>query len=124
MAVSVLYDKNKYIICKFDPNLIHFDFSKEGLKIVSPPYFCIVSPPYFCMVFQENFFSWSILFTSAFTSEILGNIWIPIICFLRCHAINFETNLIFLIKPFFYMTEKSRQTFKYLKNEKIFFKVK
>ena len=30
---------------------------------------------------------------------------------------NFEISLIFLIKPFFYMTKTSRQTFKYLENE-------
>ena len=33
---------------------------------------------------------------------------------------NFEINLIFLIKPFFYMTKKSRQKFKYLENGKSF----
>ena len=35
--------------------------------------------------------------------------------FLRCW-----TNLCFLIKPFFYITKKSGQKFKYLKNEKSF----
>ena len=33
---------------------------------------------------------------------------------------NFGINLIFLIKPSFYMNKKSRQKFKYLENEKIF----
>ena len=32
----------------------------------------------------------------------------------------FEINIIFLIKPFFNMTNKSRQKFKYLENEKSF----
>ena len=32
----------------------------------------------------------------------------------------FEINLIFLIKPFSYMTKKARQKFKYLKSEKSF----
>ena len=32
----------------------------------------------------------------------------------------FEINLIFQIKPFFYMTKKSRQKFKYLEKEKSF----
>ena len=31
-----------------------------------------------------------------------------------------EINLIFLIKPFFYMPKKSRQKFKYFENEKSF----
>ena len=32
----------------------------------------------------------------------------------------FEINLIFQIKPFFYVTKKSRQKFKYLEKEKSF----
>ena len=31
---------------------------------------------------------------------------------------NFEVNFIILIKPFLYMTKKSRQKLKYLENEK------
>ena len=34
-----------------------------------------------------------------------------------CEVINFEINLIFLIKPFFYMTKKSSQKFEYPENE-------
>ena len=34
--------------------------------------------------------------------------------------VNFESNLIFLIQPFFYMTKNSRQKFKFLENEKRF----
>ena len=37
-----------------------------------------------------------------------------------CDVIHFEINLIFLIKPFFYMTKKSRQKLKYLENDKSF----
>ena len=33
---------------------------------------------------------------------------------------NFDINRIFLIKPFFYVTKKSRQKFKDLENEKSF----
>ena len=44
---------------------------------------------------------------------------IAIIYFPSCDALDFEVNLIFLIKPFFCMTKKSRQ-FKYLENEKSF----
>ena len=40
-----------------------------------------------------------------------------VVSFLGCDVINFEINLIFLIKPFLYMTKKSRQKFKYLENE-------
>ena len=41
-----------------------------------------------------------------------------IVCFPDCDVIKFEMNLTFLIKPFFYVTEKSRQKFKYLKSVK------
>ena len=34
-----------------------------------------------------------------------------------CDVINFEINLIFLIKLFFFMTKRSRQKLKYLENE-------
>ena len=37
-----------------------------------------------------------------------------------CDVINFESNLVFLIKSFLYMTEKSKQKFKYLENKKSF----
>ena len=42
------------------------------------------------------------------------------VCFPGCDFINFEINLIFLIKWFFYMTKKSRQKCRYLENEKSF----
>ena len=42
---------------------------------------------------------------------------IAIICFSGCSFIKFEINLISLTKPFFYLTKKSRQKFKYLENE-------
>ena len=50
--------------------------------------------------------------------EILGNICIAAVCEPGQDVINFEINLTFLIKPFFYMTKKSKQIFKYLENEK------
>ena len=37
-----------------------------------------------------------------------------------CDVINFEINVIVLIKSFFYMNKKSRQKLKYLGNEKNF----
>ena len=42
---------------------------------------------------------------------------IAIVCFPGCGIISFENNIIFLIKPFFYMTKKSRQKFEYLENK-------
>ena len=45
---------------------------------------------------------------------------IAIACFAANDLIKFESNLIFLIKPFLYMTEKAIQKFKYLENKKSF----
>ena len=47
-----------------------------------------------------NFIVWMLLFL-----EILGNMYIVIICFPVRDVINFEINLGFLNKPFFYMTK-------------------
>ena len=52
--------------------------------------------------------------------EILGNMCISMVCFLGCDVINNEINFIILIKPFFYITKKSRLKFKYRENEKSF----
>ena len=37
-----------------------------------------------------------------------------------CDVVNFEIGISFFIKPFFYITKKSVQKFKYLKNKKSF----
>ena len=52
--------------------------------------------------------------------KILGNICIKIVCYSACDVIKYQINLIFLIKPFRYMTKNSRQNLKYLENEKSF----
>ena len=44
---------------------------------------------------------------------------IAVVCKPGCEAMNFEINLIFLIR-FPYMTKKSGQKLKYLENEKAF----
>ena len=45
---------------------------------------------------------------------------IAIVCFTVCDVINVKVNLTFLIKPFFYMTKKSRQKLSYLGNKNRF----
>ena len=45
---------------------------------------------------------------------------IAIVFFPGCEVINFEINLIFQLKSYFYMTKKSIQKFKYPQNEKRF----
>ena len=43
-----------------------------------------------------------------------------IVCFPGCDVINYEINLMFQIKAFLYVIEKSIQKFKYLENKKGF----
>ena len=78
------------------------------------------------MIFQEKCFSCYIVLTDQFLTvllplllEMLGSICITIVCEPGCDVINFEINLAFLIKLFFYMTKKLRQK-KYIENEKSF----
>ena len=58
---------------------------------------------------------------NAFTSrDVRQYMCCNFICLPVCDVMNFEINFSFLIRPFFYMSEKSRQKFKYLKNKKRF----
>ena len=43
-----------------------------------------------------------------------------IVCFSDRDVVNFQINLIVLVKPIFCMTKESRQKLKYLKNKKGF----
>ena len=81
----------------------------------------------FCVWFFKKMFlmlysiNWPNLIVSLLLLlEILGNmctvfVWLPVL-----DMIKFEINLIFLIKPFFYIIKKSRQKFKHLENKKSF----
>ena len=95
---------------------------EKGLGIVSPPHFlCDFSRKMFLMLYSidwPNFIVWhsSLL-------EVLGNVCIPIVCFPSCDVINFEINLVLLIKSLFYMNKKSKQKSKYLENKKSFQKL-
>ena len=51
--------------------------------------------------------------------EMLDNVYITIVYLPRYDVINFEINLIYLIKSFFYMTKMSRKNFKYLEKKRI-----
>ena len=69
----------------------------------------------FLMFYSINWPNFIVL--SPLLLEILGNLSNAIVCFPGCDVINFETNLITLIKPFLSKCKKSRQIFKYLQNE-------
>ena len=62
----------------------------------------------FCIIFEEKYFSCYIILIDQillsgylYLCEILGNMCIAIVCKPGCDVMNFEVNLIFLIKPFF-----------------------
>ena len=100
-------------------DMLNFNFSEKSLGLVSPPHYVYdFSREIFLMLHSSNwpyFVAWLIL-----VLEILGNTCITIVCQPGCDVIKFEINLIFLIKPFRYMTKKSRQKYKYLENKKSF----
>ena len=63
---------------------------------------------------------WNYITWLSLLLEILVNTCITIACVLGFDVINFGINLILLIKPFSYITNKSRQKVKYFGNEKSF----
>ena len=62
-----------------------------------------------------NYIIWFLLLL-----EILTKMCISIACSPGCDVINFEINLIFLIKPFLFIIRMPKQNLKYLENEKSF----
>ena len=98
-------------------DMLNFDFLEKGMRIASPSHFAydFLRKTHIKFVNWSNFIVWLPLLL-----EILANMCIAIVCFPGCDVINFEVNLIFLIKPFFYMTKMSKQKFKYLENKKCF----
>ena len=97
----------------------NFEFLEKGLGIVFQTHFVYdFSRKIYLLlnsIKRPNFIVWlPLLF------EILANICVVIVCFPGCDAINFEILSFFIIKPFFYITKKSRQKYKNLDNEKSF----
>ena len=99
--------------------MLNFNFLEKALEIVYPPHFVHdFSTKMFLMLYSinwPNFNDWLPLLL-----EILVNMCIAIVCYPGCDVIKFKINLVFLIKPFLYITKKSRQKFKYLENKKSF----
>ena len=79
----------------------------------------------FCVwLFKKNvshviFFNWSsfIVWLPSLLEILCICILQLFVCFPGCDVVNFEVNFIFLIKPFFCMTKKSRK--KYLENKQL-----
>ena len=120
IALNLAFNKNK--LCKtsdyYSKDMLSFDFSENGLGIVSPPYFMYDFPRKKFLMLHSINWSHSIVWLPLF-HEILSNMCIPIVCFPGCDVINIEIKLIFSLSSL-NMTKKSRQKFKYLENEKSF----
>ena len=90
--------------------MLNMDYLEKRLGIISPPQFVNDFSRKMLLMFYSinwpNFIVWLPLLL-----DILGYMCVAIICFPGCGGINFEINLIFVIKPFFYMTKNSREKF-------------
>ena len=97
-----------------------FEFFRKGSGTSFSTTFCVYfSRKMFLMLHSINWPNF-IVWLSLLPSRDIGQ-YVYYNCLLsRMWRLKFEINLIFLIKPFWYMTEKSRQKFKYNENEKSF----
>ena len=88
--------------------MLNFSFLEKGLELVSPPNFVYgFSRKMFFMLYSLN---WpNLIARLSLFLTIFGNTYITIVCLPVWDVINFEINLIFLIKPFCYKTKKSRK---------------
>ena len=93
-------------------DMLNFNFFEKGLGIVSTQFAYDFSKKIFFMLYSINWpnsIAWLPLIL-----EIMSNMFIAIVCFPGFDVINFDINLIFLIKPLLCLTKKSSQKFKYL----------
>ena len=112
--VSIYFD----LACNKNKLYKTLDYLSRDMLIFPPHFVHDFSKKIFIMLYsinRSNFIVWLLMLL-----DIFGKMCIAIVCFPGCDVITFEINLIVLIKPFYYMTKKSRQKFKYLENEKSF----
>ena len=101
------YNKNKQhkTLDYWLKDMLNFEFLERCLRLVSPPHFvCNFSRKIVLMLY---FITWPIF-----------SVWLP-----GCDVLKFVINLIFLIKPFFSMTKRSRswEEKEFLRCKKILF---
>ena len=112
--IRIIFIEKWYTKCGGETNIELLKKTKRGLELVSLPHFLHnFWRKMFLLIYSINwpgFIVWLSLLR-----EKLGNM-----CNYNCNVMNFEMNLIFLIKSFFNMTKKSRQKFNYLDNKKSF----
>ena len=102
--------------------MLIFEFLQKSLRIVSPPHIMLNSSRktflnYILLTYQVYMFDCFEKYLRKILCKISGHMCVAIVSFSGCDFMNFETNVIFLMKPFFYMTKKSRQKLKYLENK-------
>ena len=129
-SLNLAYYENKLYktLDYWSKDMLNFHLLEKGLGIVSPPHFVFDFPrKTFLMIYfinWPNFIVWLL-----FLIEILVNMCMIIFCFPGCNVMSFEINLIFLIKPFLYMTKKwtkflnilrKKRTLKWSKSKKHF----
>ena len=126
--VSIYFDSSQLGIQKkklyktlgyWSRDMLDFNFSEKGLRLVSPPHFVDDFPRKMLLVLHSinwpNFIVWLPLLL-----EILGNMCITIVCWPGCDVIKFEIDLIFLMKLFYYITKKSRKNLNTLRTKSAF----
>ena len=121
MALNLAWNKNKLhkTMDYWPKDMCNFDFLEIDLGIVFPPHFVYdFLTKIFLMFYSVNWPNFNV--SLPLLHEIFCNMCIAIACFPGFDVISFEINFIFLIKPFFYMTKKSRQKPKYPEIEKSF----
>ena len=100
-------------------DMLNFAFLKIGLWIVFPPHFLYdFSRKIFLMQYYinwPNLIAWLLLLLA-----ILGTMCIAIMCSPSCDVINFETNLTFLIKPFFVWPKSQDKNLNILRTKRAF----
>ena len=121
MALNLSYNKNKLYrsLDYWSRDILHFNFWEKYVGLVSPPYSLYGFPrKMFLRLWSIN---WpNVIVWLPLLLEILANMCITIVCQPDCDVIKFEINLMFLIKPFCYMTKSSRQKFKYPETKRTF----
>ena len=125
IALHLAYNENKLYetLDYWFRDMFNFDFLGKGLEIMSPPHFeNNLSRKMVLMLYSINWPNLIVWFPLLL--EILAKMCNAIVCWPGCDVTNFEINLIFLIKPFLYMTRKSKQKRKHLENEKSFHEIK
>ena len=97
----------------------NFDFSEEGLGLVSLPCFEYdFSIKIFLMLYFVN---WpNLIAWLHFLLEILDNMRITTVCFSGCNVINLGVSIIFLVKLFFYMTKSQDKNLRILRTKRAF----